>query len=296
MVKTPVFNGACTALVTPFAESGIDYDRLRKNIEFQYENGIAAVVVNGTSGENPTLSTNEYEELVRFTVREVNGRMKVIVGIGSNNTKNALKKAEDAKFHGADAVLMVGPYYNKTNEGGLVEHFTFVADRVNIPMILYNVPSRTGIGIDTNTYKTLSQHPNINGVKEASGDIGAIGKIRSSCGDDLHIWSGNDDNTVPMMALGAKGVISVASNIVPSVITKLCGLCADSDFKAATELYSKYAALFSALFIETNPIPVKYAMKLLETDSGILRLPLTEISEEHGAYLRSVMRDVGITV
>lgn len=296
MVKTPVFNGACTALITPFTESGIDYDRLRKNIEFQYENGISAVVVNGTSGENATLSTNEFEELVRLTVREVNGRMKVIVGVGSNSTITALKKAEDAKFHGADAILMVCPYYNKTNSSGLLEHFTHVADRVNIPMILYNVPGRTGIGIDTNTYKILSQHPNINGVKEASGDIGAIGRIRSVCGDDLFIWSGNDDSTLPMMALGAKGVISVASNIIPSVIAKLCCLCTEGDFKAATELYSKYAALFSSLFIETNPIPVKHAMKLLEMDSGILRLPLTEISEEHGAYLRSVMRDAGMTV
>lgn len=296
MIKTPVFNGACTALVTPFNENGIDYERLQKNLDFQYENGMSAVLINGTTGENPTLSTNEYEELVRCTVRHVNGRMKVIVGVGSNNTKAALKKAEDAKFYGADAILMVCPYYNKTNQSGLIEHFSYVADKVNIPMILYNVPSRTGVGIDCSTYKTLSQHPNINGVKEASGDISAIAKLKSVCGEDLNIWSGNDDNTIPMMSLGAQGVISVASNIVPSAVAKLCALCSEGDFKAATELYSKYAALFSALFIETNPIPIKYAMKLLDMDTGILRLPLTDISEEHGAYLRAAMRDVGMTV
>ena len=169
-----------------------------------------------------------------------------------------------------------------------------MADRVDIPMILYNVPSRTGIGISAETYKTLSAHPNINGVKEASGDFSLVARTRSLCGDELYIWSGNDDNTIPMMAIGALGVISVASNLVPAVVSKLCALCLESDFKGATELYGKYAALFSALFIETNPIPIKAAMKLLDMDSGLLRLPLTDISEAHLATLRSVMRDCGL--
>ena len=296
MVKVPVFKGSCTAIVTPFSEHGVDYERLKKNLEFQYENGTSAVVVCGTTGENATHTPNEHDELVRVTVRTVNGRMKVIAGIGSNNTANALRAAEDAKYSGANAVLMVTPYYNKTTQKGLVEHFSYVADRVDIPMILYNVPSRTGIGISADTCKALSQHPNINGIKEASGDIALAAKIRSLCGDDLYIWSGNDDCTIPLMSLGALGVISVASNIVPGAVAKLCALCLEGSYAEATELYAKYASLFSALFIETNPIPVKAALKMMGMDSGILRLPLTEISQESFETLLKAMRDAGINV
>lgn len=296
MVKVPVFKGSCTAIVTPFNEHGVDYERLKKNLEFQYENGTSAIVVCGTTGENATHMPNEHDELVRVTVRTVNGRMKVIAGIGSNNTANALRAAEDAKYSGADAVLMVTPYYNKTTQKGLIEHFSYVADRVDIPMILYNVPSRTGIGISADTCKALSQHPNINGIKEASGDIALAAKIRSLCGDDLYIWSGNDDCTIPLMSLGALGVISVASNIVPGAVAKLCALCLEGSYAEATELYAKYASLFSALFIETNPIPVKAALKMMGMDSGILRLPLTEISQESFETLLKAMRDAGINV
>lgn len=296
MVKVPVFKGSCTAIVTPFSEHGVDYERLKKNLEFQYENGTSAIVVCGTTGENATHTPNEHDELVRVTVRTVNGRMKVIAGIGSNNTANALRAAENAKYSGADAVLMVTPYYNKTTQKGLVEHFSYVADRVDIPMILYNVPSRTGIGITADTCKVLSQHPNINGIKEASGDIALAAKIRSLCGDDLYIWSGNDDCTIPLMSLGALGVISVASNIVPGAVAKLCALCLEGSYAEATELYAKYASLFSALFIETNPIPVKAALKMMGMDSGILRLPLTEISQESFETLLKAMRDAGINV
>lgn len=296
MVKVPVFKGSCTAIVTPFNEHGVDYERLKKNLEFQYENGTSAVVVCGTTGENATHTPNEHDELVRVTVRTVNGRMKVIAGIGSNNTENALRAAENAKYSGADAVLMVTPYYNKTTQKGLVEHFSYVADRVDIPMILYNVPSRTGIGITADTCKVLSQHPNINGIKEASGDIALAAKICSLCGDDLYIWSGNDDCTIPLMSLGALGVISVASNIVPGAVAKLCALCLEGSYAEATELYAKYASLFSALFIETNPIPVKAAMKMMGMDSGILRLPLTEIGQESFETLLKAMRDAGINV
>lgn len=296
MVKVPVFKGSCTAIVTPFNEHGVDYERLKKNLEFQYENGTSAIVVCGTTGENATHTPNEHDELVRVTVRTVNGRMKVIAGIGSNNTANALRAAEDAKYSGADAVLMVTPYYNKTTQKGLIEHFSYVADRVDIPMILYNVPSRTGIGISADTCKALSQHPNINGIKEASGDISLAAKIRSLCGDDLYIWSGNDDCTIPLMSLGALGVISVASNIVPGAVAKLCALCLEGSYAEATELYAKYASLVSALFIETNPIPVKAALKMMGMDSGILRLPLTEISQESFETLLKAMRDAGINV
>ncbi len=296
MVKTPVFKGSCTALITPFDEHGIDYERLKKNIESQYENGTSAIVICGTTGENATHSAEEHEELVRVAVRASNGRMKVIAGIGSNNTKAALRSAENAKFSGADAVLMVSPYYNKSTQKGLVEHFTYVADRVDIPMLLYNVPSRTGISISIDTCKELSRHPNINGIKEASGDIAYAARLRSVCGDDLHIWSGNDDCTVALMSLGALGVISVASNIVPGAVSKLCNLCLEEKFKEATELFAKYSQLFSALFVETNPIPVKAAMKLMGLDTGIMRLPLTEISEENSGVLISAMRSVGLYI
>ena len=296
MLKVPVFKGSCTALVTPFDQHGIDYPRLGKNIDFQFENGSSAILVSGTTGENATLSPNEYEELLRFCIRANKGRMKLIVGIGSNNTKTALRNAETAKFLGADAVLMVTPYYNKTTQKGLIEHFTYVADRVEIPLILYNVPSRTGIGIKAESYKELSQHPNINGVKEASGDLSLAARTRSLCGDELFIWSGNDDNTVPLMALGALGVISVASNLVPGVVSKICELCLGNDFSSATELYTKYSALFSALFMETNPIPVKTAMKLMDMDSGLMRLPLTSMNDDNLLSLRSIMRDAGLNV
>ena len=296
MVKNPVFKGSCTAIVTPFDEHGVDYERLGKNLAYQYENGTAAVVVCGTTGEAATHSAGEHDELVRFTVNECRGKMKVIAGIGSNNTRHALRSAENARYTGADAVLMVTPYYNKTSQRGLIEHFSYVADRVDIPIILYNVPSRTGIGIAAETYRALSQHPNINGVKEASGNFSLVAETRSLCGDDLFLWSGNDDNTVAMMALGALGVISVASNIVPGAVAKLCSLCLAGEYLAATDLFRRYSALFSALFIETNPIPVKAAMKLLDTDSGLLRLPLTQIGEEHLQTLRAVMRDAGLNV
>ena len=269
---------------------------MKRNLDFQFENGTSAVVVCGTTGENATQSADEHNELVRFTVNETAGRMKSIAGIGSNNTMTALRNAENAKAVGADAVLMVTPYYNKSTQKGMIEHFSYVADRVEIPMILYNVPSRTGIGLTAESYQILSRHPNINGVKEASGDLGLIVKSRSLCGDELTIWSGNDDNTIALMALGAKGVISVASNLIPSVVAKLCSLCFENDSTGAVELYSRYAALFSTLFIETNPIPIKAAMKLMELDSGLLRLPLTDISEEHLSILRGVMRDVGLNV
>lgn len=295
-MKTALFQGACTAIVTPYTAQGIDYARLKQNIEFQYENGTAAIVVCGTTGEAATQSADEHNELVRAAVHAVDGRMKVIVGVGSNHTLAALQYAENAKASGADGILMVTPYYNKTSQKGLIEHFSYVADRVELPMILYNVPSRTGIGIAAESYKELSRHPNINGVKEASGDFALIYKTRSLCGDDLILWSGNDDNTVPMMAMGAKGVISVAGNIVPGVIAKLCALCLSGDYEAAMALFARYNALIEALFVETNPIPVKAAMKLLGTDTGILRLPLTEISEAHLQILRKTMQDAGLKV
>ena len=222
--------------------------------------------------------------------------MKVIAGVGSNDTMTSIRLAESAKKSGADGILMVTPYYNKTTQRGLVQHFSTVADKVDIPMILYNVPSRTGIGLTAETYKILSKHPNINGIKEASGDFSLFARTRALCGDDLFIWSGNDDNTVPMMSMGALGVISVASNILPQTVTDLCKLCLDGDFKAATALYCKYADLFAKLFIEVNPIPVKTAMNLLGMKVGNMRLPLYDMAPENLEKLKESMKNVGLKI
>lgn len=296
MYKTPIFKGSCTAIITPFTDDGIDYTKLAELIDFQYDNGTSALVVCGTTGENATMTAYEHEEMIDFCCSYNDGKMKIIAGIGSNDTQKALKFAKCAKHCGADGMLMVTPYYNKTTQTGLIEHFTYVADRIDVPMILYNVPSRTGIGIKAETYKALSGHPNINGIKEASGDFSLIAATRAICGNDLYIWSGNDDNTVPMMALGALGVISVASNIVPATVAKLCSLCLEGDFSEAESLYCRYSDLFSKLFIETNPIPVKAAMRLMGLDTGKMRLPLTDISDNNLQILIETMQTCGLKI
>lgn len=291
-MKTPIFTGSCTAIVTPYTKDGIDYEKMAELIDFQYEGGTSAIVVCGTTGENATQPVPEHEKLVDFCVKHNNGRMKIIAGVGSNDSNTALQLATSAKASGVDGVLMVTPYYNKTTQKGLVQHFSYVADRVDVPMILYNVPSRTSIGITAATYKELSKHPNINGIKEASGDFSLFAQTRALCGDDLFVWSGNDDNTVPMMSMGALGVISVASNIVPKAVAELCKLCLDGDFKAATAFYCKYADLFAKLFIETNPIPVKTAMNLMGMNVGQFRLPLVDMAPENLEKLKASLREL----
>ncbi len=294
MAKTPIFTGSCTAIVTPYLENGVDYEKYAELIDFQYAGGTSAILVCGTTGENPTHTAEEHDKLVELTVEKCKGRMKVIVGVGGYNTEHVLEQAKQAEAAGADGILMVTPYYNKTTQKGLVAHFTYVADRVNVPMIVYNVPSRTGIGVKPATYLELSKHPNINGVKEASGNIAEYALTRSMCGDDLVFWSGNDSDTVPMMSLGAKGVISVASNIIPADVAKLCALCLDGDFAAAAQEYFRLADFFDKLFIETNPIPVKAAMNLAGMNVGKLRLPLVEISEGAKAKLIESMHAIGL--
>ena len=294
MAKTPIFTGSCTAIVTPYLENGVDYEKYAELIDFQYAGGTSAILVCGTTGENPTHTAEEHNKLVELTVEKCRGRMKVIVGVGGYNTEHGLEQAKHAEAAGADGILMVTPYYNKTTQKGLVAHFTYVADRVNVPMIVYNVPSRTGIGVKPATYLELSKHPNINGVKEASGNIAEYAITRSMCGDDLVFWSGNDSDTVPMMSLGAKGVISVASNIIPADVVKLCALCLDGDFAAAAQEYFRLADFFDKLFIETNPIPVKAAMNLAGMNVGKLRLPLVEISEGAKAKLIESMHAIGL--
>ena len=294
MAKTPIFTGSCTAIVTPYLENGVDYEKYAELIDFQYAGGTSAILVCGTTGENPTHTAEEHDKLVEITVEKCKGRMKVIVGVGGYNTEHVLEQAKQAEAAGADGILMVTPYYNKTTQKGLVAHFTYVADRVNVPMIVYNVPSRTGIGVKPATYLELSKHPNINGVKEASGNIAEYALTRSMCGDALVFWSGNDSDTVPMMSLGAKGVISVASNIIPADVARLCKLCLDGDFTAAAAEYFRLADFFDKLFIETNPIPVKAAMNLAGMNVGKLRLPLVEISEGAKAKLIESMHAIGL--
>lgn len=296
MKKTPIFEGAATAVVTPFKGNEIDYDKMAELIEMQVAGGISAIIVCGTTGENATQPIAEHEQLVDFCVKKTAGRMKVVAGVGSNDTMTSIKLATSAKASGVDGILMVTPYYNKTSQAGLVQHFSYVADRVDVPMILYNVPSRTGIGFTAETYKVLSEHPNINGIKEASGDFSLFSRTRALVGDDLYIWSGNDDNTIPMMAMGAKGVISVASNIVPQAVTDICELCLKNNFDAACEIYYKYADLFAKLFIEVNPIPIKTAMNLAGMNVGNLRLPLVDMAPENLIKLKKAMTDVGIEI
>ena len=296
MKKTPIFEGAATAVVTPFKGNEIDYDKMAELIEMQVDGGISAIIVCGTTGENATQPIAEHEQLVDFCVKKAAGRMKVVAGVGSNDTMTSIRLATSAKASGVDGILMVTPYYNKTSQAGLVQHFSYVADRVDVPMILYNVPSRTGIGFTAETYKILSEHPNINGIKEASGDFSLFSRTRALVGDDLYIWSGNDDNTIPMMAMGAKGVISVASNIVPQAVTDICTLCLKNDFDAACKIYYKYAELFTKLFIEVNPIPIKTAMNLAGMNVGNLRLPLVDMAPENLIKLKKAMTDVGIEI
>ena len=281
--------GSCTAMITPFTEDGIDYERMGRLLDMQAENGTQAVVIAGTTGEAATISAPEYEALLAFSARRIAGRMKLIAGIGGNDTEACLQKARFAALAGADAVLMTPPYYNKTSKAGLLRHFLHVADRAEIPLILYNVPGRTVIGIPSDVYIELARHPNINGVKEASGDFTLISETISECGDSLFFWSGSDEHTVPMMALGALGVVSVASNPEPAAVAKLCRLCLAGDYAAARALHARLVPFFRALFIETNPIPVKAAMALRGLDSGKLRLPLTELDETKLETLKAAM-------
>ena len=273
-----------------------DLDVFSRLIELQYAGGTAALAVCGTTGEAATLTAREHEALFRRAVIRSAGRMAVIAGIGSNDTKKALDMAMRAEQCGADGVLMTTPYYNKTTQAGLIEHFSYVADRSALPVILYNVPSRTGIGVEPETYAVLAGHPNINGVKEASGDIAAFARAKALCGGGLNFWSGNDADTVAMMALGAKGVVSVASNLVPDVTARLCRLCAEGDYAAAAALNERFTDLFAVLFREVNPIPVKTAMAMLGRCGPELRLPLTAMQPAHKAELAACLLRHGLLI
>ena len=294
-MRTPVFTGSCPALVTPFNEYGaIDYDAFGRQIDYQINSGVDAVCVCGTTGESATMSIREHIAAVEFCVKRVDHRVKVIAGAGSNDTSAAAYLSQHAQDSGADALLHVTPYYNKASQTGLIRHYEYIADRVDLPIILYNVPSRTGVSFTAETYRHLSQNPQINGVKEASGNFSLLAHTRFLCGDDFYIWSGNDDQVVPMMSLGAKGVISVASNIIPGVMREMTHLCLDNDFQAASKLQIEYMDLIDALFCDVNPIPVKEALNLMGMEAGPVRLPLCELSEKNHERLRAAMAAKGL--
>ena len=295
MSKKTVFKGAAVAITTPFGNDGkIDYNVFEQQIEYQISNKTDAIVVCGTTGEASTLSDEEHKELIRFTVEKVNKRVPVIAGTGSNETSYALELSEHALQAGADAILVVTPYYNKTTQKGIIEHYTYIANRVNLPMILYNVPSRTGLNILPQTYKILSMHPNIVATKEANGNVASVAQTRYLCGDELDIYSGEDTMITPMLSLGAKGVISVLSNIMPKQTHDICSKFFNGDCEGSAGLQIELIELINALFIETNPIPVKTALNLMEQNVGGFRLPLTSMTEANLKILKEQLELHGL--
>ena len=284
-MKYPLFTGVCTALVTPFFENNINYPLLEQLLRYQISSGINAIVLAGTTGEAATLSDSEKIELFKRGKNYVGDACKIIAGTGSNVTSHAISLSKQAEDAGVDALLIVSPYYNKANPQGLIAHYTAIARSVRIPIIIYNVPSRTGIDIPISVYQELSALPNIIGVKEAGGNIAKIAKIRSACPEDFYIWSGNDDQIVPVMSLGGKGVISVLSNICPEETLALTYAALAGDFDTAADLQCKLLPLVELLFCDVNPIPVKYAMRHIGFDCGNCRLPLAPLSDAQKSSL-----------
>ena len=288
--KITVFEGVATALVTPLTENGIDYDLFGKLIDWQIDSGVNGLVVCGTTGEASTLSDDEHRDAIAFAAKRANGRVPIIAGTGSNDTAYALDLTRCACEAGADAMLVVTPYYNKATQTGLIKMFTEIADKSTKPVILYNVPSRTGVNIAPKTYAALADHPNIVGIKEANGDISKIVETMAYVGDKLDLYSGNDDQIVPLMSLGGKGVISVLSNLLPAETALMCRKFLDGDIRGAAAMQMKYHALIDALFCEVNPIPVKAAMAKMGWCENYLRLPLTPMEEANAEKLYALMR------
>ncbi|MFV0498133.1 MAG: 4-hydroxy-tetrahydrodipicolinate synthase [Candidatus Fimivivens sp.] len=289
-MKREIFRGAGCAVVTPMFEDGsINYKELARLIDFQIDNGTDAIVICGTTGESSTLTDEEHTECIRFAVETVHHRVPVIAGVGSNDTAYAIWLSKEAKQLGADALLHVSPYYNKTSQTGLVRHYNAIADATDLPIVLYSVPSRTGVTFKPTTYAELAKHPNIVALKEASGDISAIAQTHALCGDGLDIYSGNDDQIVPLLSLGGKGVISVLSNICPRATHDICQLYFDGKVKESAALQIAHIELISALFSDVNPIPVKQALNLMGFAAGACRLPLDEMAPTAKQHLRDVM-------
>lgn len=290
-MKKPIFTGAGVAIVTPFTEDNeINYPVLKELIEFQIAGGTDAIIICGTTGEGATLEHEEHVEAIRFTVETVNGRIPVIASTGSNDTAYSLKLSLEAQSAGADALLLITPYYNKASQEGIYRHFTYVADRVDLPIILYNVPSRTGCEIKPETYARLCKHPRIYGTKEATGNLSSIAKTISLCDRDFAVYSGNDDQITSIASLGGLGVISVLSNICPKAAHDIAQYAVDGDFKKSAELQLKYLELCDAMFMDVNPIPVKMAMNMMGMKAGHLRLPLCEMNEANTAKLSDVLK------
>ena len=295
-MKTPIFEGIATALITPITESGIDYEAFGRLIDWQIDEGVNALVICGTTGESSTLTDGEHREAIAYAVERAAHRVPIIAGTGSNDTAYALSLTEFSGKAGADGVLVVTPYYNKATQNGLVQMFTKIADVSSVPVILYNVPSRTGVNIAPATVKELSKHPNISGIKEASGNISAVAEIAALCGDDINIYSGNDDQIVPIMSLGGKGCISVLSNVLPKKASEMCAKMLKGDYKGAAEMQLKYLPLINPLFSEVNPIPVKAAMAAMGWCEDYLPLPLTIMEPAHREVLFAEMRKAGINI
>ena len=293
-MKKPLFTGSGVAIVTPFTKETVDLPTLGKLLDFQMKNGTDAIIVCGTTGEASTMSYRERMRTIEFCVDHVDGRLPVIAGTGSNSTENALALSRDAERAGADGLLLVTPYYNKASQAGLIRHFQVIADGVDVPLILYDVPSRTGVTIAPETYAELAKHPNINAVKEASGNISQVAEIAALCGDELNLYSGNDDQIVPILSLGGIGVISVLSNVAPTQTHEICQKFFDGDVAGSRQMQLDAIPLINALFCEVNPIPVKAALNLMGKEVGPLRLPLTEMEPQNQERLAKAMKDFGI--
>lgn len=289
-MKHTVFTGAGTAIITPMNEKGVDWDAFGKIIDFQINDGIDALIVCGTTGEAATLNDSDHLSVIEYAASRANKKVPIVAGAGSNDTAHGINLSREAVKRGADALLWVTPYYNKTTQRGLIKHYEAMAAAVDVPAILYNVPSRTGLDIKPETVAELSKIDNIVGIKEATGKISTAIDIIRRCGDRIDVYSGDDDITVPLMSIGAKGVISVLSNIMPKQVHEMCDLCLKNDFEKAGKMQNEYYSLIKALFIETNPIPVKTAMNLMGFNAGLLRLPLYEMAEENVEILKEEMK------
>ncbi|MBQ3229589.1 MAG: 4-hydroxy-tetrahydrodipicolinate synthase [Clostridia bacterium] len=293
-MKNTIFQGAATALITPFKDGKVDYAALENILEFQIAGGIDALVVCGTTGEPATLDDDEHKKVVEFAIEKVNHRVPVIAGTGSNNTQYAVELSRFAEKAGADGLLLVTPYYNKCSQKGIVSHFNTVADSVNIPCIVYNVPGRTGFCISIDSYKQIAKHENIVATKEASGNLLLMMEVLEACGNDINMYSGDDQQIVPLMSMGAIGVISVFSNVMPAEAHRITKLCLDGDFKTAAQLQLKYLRLMNGLFMQVNPIPVKTAMAKMGFCDNEFRMPLCPMDASDDEKLFALMREQGL--
>lgn len=286
-----IFQGSAVAIVTPFNESGVDFKKLEELLEWHVKEGTDAIVICGTTGEATTMTEKEIQATIKFTVDVINKRIPVIAGTGSNNTASAISMSKYAESAGADGLLVITPYYNKTTQKGLIKHFSAINAEVNTPIIIYNVPSRTGVNVTPSTLQELSKLNNIVGIKEASGNISQVVQMKTLCKDSIDIYSGNDDQIVAIMALGGKGVISVLANIIPNKVHEMAKNCLNNNFKEALDIQLDTLALTNTLFVETNPIPIKTAMNLIGFKVGELRLPLCEMEYKNEELLKAVLKE-----